>query len=59
MPAIPNVITFQSLYSLSLAFPRHQGSSRYEVVEPMSRGLARLQVSDRYSAVVRQLLVCM
>lgn len=39
-------------------FPRHQGSSRYKVVEPISRVMAMLQVSDRYSAVVCQLLAC-
>lgn len=58
MPAIPNVITFQLLSRLSLGFPCHQGSSRGEVVEPISRVLAKLQVFDRYRAVVWQLVAC-
>lgn len=39
-------------------FPCHQGSSRYKVVEPISRVMAMLQVSVRYSAVVCLLLAC-
>lgn len=42
VPAIPNVITFQFLSRLSLAFPATRGAPGVEVFEPISRVLAKL-----------------